>query len=162
MQTEDLAIKPVRPVYLKDPLNRDQGRSDGSFQQVLEKQVSRKNAKMPKKARAEFTGILDSCNISVSGSQVCHFQLETHDSDLLLRTEGHLLGTAKKYLWDEVRVRGYFDDTGMVLNVESIVPVHVDDEAPLYLSDSDWEVDRFRKRILRDRSIEPSVEHLAS
>lgn len=153
MQITEAKNKPVRPVYLKDPLKGDQGRSDDSFRQVLDNRLSRHSERVPKKARVEFVGVLDSCNISVGDSQVCHFQLQTHDSDLLLRTDGHLLVTAKKFLWDEVRVRGHFDDTGIVLNVESIVPVHIHDEASLYLSYSEWEVDRFRKRILRDRSV---------
>lgn len=158
MQFTTNESKPVLPVYLKDPLGKDQCRSGESFQQILD----RKLTTIPKKARAEFTGVLNPCNISVGGTSVCHFELSTEDTDLLLKAEGHLVAAAKKYLWDEVRVRGFFDETGTILCVQSITPICFDDEVLLYISDSDWEVERFRKRILNDRSIEPSIEQLAS
>ena len=160
MQITANEVKPVPPVYLKDPLGMDQGRSGESFQQILDRKLERKISTVPKKVRTEFTGVLNPCNISFGGTRVCHFELSTEDSDLLLQTEGHLIATAKKYLWDEVRVRGFFDETGTVLCVESIISIHIDDEVPLYINDLDWEIERFKKRILKERSIEPSIEHL--
>lgn len=162
MQTTRTNTDKIRPVYLKDPLQRDQGRSQESFKHILNESLTRQRSNKPSGSRLEFTGILNPCKISIGDMDVCHFKLETDRSSLLLNVKGALRSQAKKYLWDEVVVKGHFDDRGIVLEAQSIIPAIPGDGHQLDITESDWELEIFKKEILQNQSIEPSVDDLAS
>ena len=154
-------IQSSRPLGLKGQKNI-QNMHKNKFQDFLDEKLLEIPAIESKKARVELSGVLKTTKMTLGENWISHFHLETNDSELLLKIKKNHLELAKKHLWDEVRVRGYFDDSGRILNVESIIPTPVNSESPYLNYDSDWELERYQNRIRQGEFLKMEFEYLAS
>lgn len=90
------------------------------------------------------------------GSKVSfQYQLETTDFDVFLQMDRHLQKQAQSYLWDEVKVRGCFDEYQQTFHVETLYPLHNDLEA--WDNEPCWEdssLESLEQQILRRGQLE--------
>lgn len=131
-----------------------------TFGSVLDFFVTTQEQINQKKKRKTLTGVLTPCRVWLDSKTTCFYKLRFDDIDVPLLFSNQSQAFLKRYLWDDVKVSGYYDEIKGLLTVDRIYPVIQDDgfEIDEVLSSKDDDFETLQRKINQYGKIDPQLD----
>ena len=157
MHTEK--INPIQSASLQSSLNKDRKFTE-NFQDIFHRALNGKSNSWPSKI--ELSGLLIPCHLEFQ-DRLYKYKLGTESNEYLLSISSQLSRIAKNAEWEEVSVKGYFDPSSDVFEVEKITLTEVKElPTPALFQEISFELEDYEKIISQRGKLEPIVDDLAS